>query len=164
MEKIAPYPPTVIWRHRRENLKKCSLQPLKHREDLIFLTYPSDPIPELPGYILLDLEAPPLTYNDRARGLFILDATWRYAEVMERQLPASEEWTRRSIPKEFVTSYPRKQQDCPDPTRGLASVEALYICYHILGRPTMGLLDSYYPRDEFLAQNHALLKETSPFT
>jgi hypothetical protein len=32
-------------------------------------------------------------------------------------------------------------------------VEALYLAYHILGRPTDGLLDSYRWAEEFLRAN-----------
>jgi pre-rRNA-processing protein TSR3 len=40
-----------------------------------------------------------------------------------------------------------------DPAAGLATVEALYIAYHILGRPTEGLLDEYRWAEEFLRAN-----------
>ena len=154
--------PTIILRHRKENLKKCSLEGLRDRNDLQFLTYPHDPVPFLQSYILLTLDAPPLTQQDCASGLFILDATWRYAAVMERQISQREQWICRSLPSTFQTSYPRKQADCPDPERGLASVEALYISYHILGRKTEGLLDHYYWKNDFLKKNQERLKETSP--
>jgi hypothetical protein len=40
-----------------------------------------------------------------------------------------------------------------DPDNGLASIEALYLAYHILGRPTAGLLDHYHWADAFLEAN-----------
>lgn len=154
--------PTIILRHRKENLKKCSLEGLKGRSDLHFLTYPVDPIPVLPNYILLTLEAPPLTEADQHYGLFILDATWKYAAVMQRQIPHPDQWIYRSLPAACKTSYPRKQDDCPDPERGLASVEALYLAYHLMGKETAGLLDHYYWKEDFLKKNQDLLNETSP--
>lgn len=105
------------------------------------------------GYVLLDLEAPPLSKKDCARGLFILDATWRHAEKMMRQVPNPELMIRRSIPSHFVTAYPRRQDDCIDPERGLASIEAIYIAYHLLERETSGLLDQYYWKDKFFELN-----------
>jgi len=140
----------IILRHRKENLRKCSLHGLEEREDLLFLTYPLDPIPNLKSAILLSLNAPFLTRDDRHLPLFLIDGTWKYAAVMERQLPQKTSWIRRSLPTHFRTAYPRKQTGCADPSRGLASVEALYIAYYILGYDTTGLLDHYFWKEEFL--------------
>jgi pre-rRNA-processing protein TSR3 len=59
----------------------------------------------------------------------------------------------RSLPDMFVTAYPRRQCDCPDQLRGLASVEALYVAYFITGRNTDGLLDNYHWKELFLEKN-----------
>ena len=141
------FPPTIILRHKRENLKKCSLRGLEDREDMIFLTYPIKILPDLSNYCVLTLDAPPLTQEEAHLGLFLIDGTWRYAEKMAKILPAS--YRARSLPSHFRTAYPRQQLDCPDPQRGLASVEALYLAYSILGRSTEGLLDHYYWKDFF---------------
>ena len=150
------YPPTVILRHRKENLKKCSLRGLEERSDMQFFQYPKQDLPPLPGYIILDLDAPPLSQEDGDRGLFLLDGTWRYAERMAKVVPA-EGMLSRSIPGEVRTAYPRKQEDCQDPERGLASVEALYVAYLMLGRPVEGLLDRYHWKEEFLELNKQVL-------
>ncbi|QVL58159.1 MAG: hypothetical protein KFB93_03515 [Simkaniaceae bacterium] len=155
--------PTTILRHRKENLKKCSLHGLESREDLHFLTYPIDPIPFLENAIILDLEAPPLTKEDHGHQLFLIDGTWKYAAVMARQLPHNKEWIRRSLPPEIRTAYPRKQTDCSDPERGLASVEALYIAHYILGYETKGLLDHYYWKSQFLEINSESLSCNTTF-
>lgn len=147
------FPPTVIIRHRLENLKKCSLRGLEDREDFIFLTYPYKELPDLNGYIILAVDAPPLSTEDGDRGLLILDATWRYAEKMFRPLANQEKYLYRSLPSHYRTAYPRRQQDCPDPERGLASIEALFLAYKLLGRETKGLLDNYYWKDLFLKSN-----------
>lgn len=148
------FPPTVILRHRRENLKKCSLRGLESRPDMRFLSYPQDPLPLLPNYIMLSFDGPLLSHDDCHRGLFILDATWRYAEVMgryiDRQLPHIE---KRSLPSFLKTAYPRRQDDCADPQRGLASVEALYAAYFLMGRNLDGLLDFYYWQEQFVLLN-----------
>lgn len=147
------FPPTVVIRHRLENLKKCSLSGLERRSDFHFISYPYTQLPSLDGYLLLTLDAPPLTVADGNCGLLLLDATWRYADKMLRAvLQSSAQLIPRSLPPHFRTAYPRKQDDCPDPTRGLASVEALYLSYHILGRSTEGLLDRYYWKETFLQQ------------
>jgi pre-rRNA-processing protein TSR3 len=52
------------------------------------------------------------------------------------------------------TAYPRVSRRGTDPDNGLASVEALYVAYHILGRSTAGLLDHYHWAQEFLELNN----------
>ena len=146
------FPPTIILRHRRENLKKCSLRGLEKREDMIFLSYPLQaPLPDVSHYCALAIDAPPLSEADASCGLFLIDGTWRLAEKMAKSLPAN--LILRSLPAQFKTAYPRRQLDCPDPERGLASVEALYLAYRILGRNTEGLLDHYHWKELFTSTN-----------
>lgn len=148
-----PYPATVVIRHRLENLKKCSLRGLEERSDFLFITYPYDTLPPLHNYLLLTLNAPPLTEADQSHGLLILDATWRYAAKMVKPLEKQPILIPRSLPAHYRTAYPRRQQDCPDPERGLASLEAIFLCYLILKRETKGLLDNYYWKQQFLNLN-----------
>lgn len=145
------FPPTIILRHTRENLKKCSLRGLESRKDMIFLTYPTSVLPDLTGYCVLTMDAPPLSIEDAHLGLFLIDGTWRYAEKMAKSLPSPAPFVCRSLPTHFRTAYPRRQLDCPDPERGLASVEALYLAYSILGRSTEGILDHYHWKELFLS-------------
>jgi pre-rRNA-processing protein TSR3 len=204
------FPPTIILRHRKENLKKCTLHGLEERPDFRFFTYPRDELPDLSNYLLLTIDAPPLDKKDGDLGIFLIDGTWAYAQLMERQLryrtpsglvnyglcetkpnrseafrmrnpslngkgdeenrfgkvaasPNSPNLTecgikphlfqKRSLPPHFQTAYPRRQNDCPDPSRGLASVEALYLAYSLLGRTTEGLLNHFYWKEEFLKKN-----------
>jgi pre-rRNA-processing protein TSR3 len=142
--------PTIILRHRRENLKKCSLRGLENRSDLQFLTYPYDPLPDLSCYILLAVGAPPITEEDKDQGLFLIDATWRLAELMKKKSPLM---AMKSLPGHFRTAYPRRQTDCLDPEKGLSSIEALYLAHRFLGRPVSGLLDGYHWKDAFLQLN-----------
>lgn len=136
------YLPTIVWRHRKEKLKKCSLHGLEIREDLRFFRYPVDPLPDLEDYVLLSPRGSPLNAGDENKGLLLLDGTWRLAQKMEGQLPAME---KRCLP--FVeTAYPRRQ----DQQGGLASVEALYLAYVVLRRDPSGLLDGYLWRDAFI--------------
>jgi len=146
------FPPTLILRHRKENLNKCSLSGLETREDFKFFTYPKDFLPPLDDYILLTLGAPPLSEKDSAFGLFLIDATWRYAGIILNNTP-SLKCLQRSLPADLRTAYPRQQTGCPDPEVGLASIEALYAAYVILGRNTDGLLDNYYWKKQFLQKN-----------
>jgi pre-rRNA-processing protein TSR3 len=147
------FPPTVVIRHRLENLKKCSLRGLETRSDFIFLTYPYSSLPNLQNYIILTLNAPPLMLADASHGLLILDATWRYAAKMFKPLENQPHFLYRSLPAHYRTAYPRRQEDCPDPTRGLASIEAIYLSYYLLQRDTSGLLENYYWKEQFLSIN-----------
>jgi pre-rRNA-processing protein TSR3 len=143
------FPITVIIRHPRENPRKCSVLPLRGRPDILFLKHPVPEPPDLGGYVRLAAEGPELSAADAGCGLLLLDGSWRWAEVMNQsflQVPA------RSLGG-FQTAYPRVSKLGTDPDNGLASVEALFLAYHILGRPTDGLLAHYRWREEFLKRN-----------
>lgn len=148
------YPVTVVIRHKKENLKKCSLSGLEKREDFIFLSYPFNTLPPLENYLLLALDGEKeLSIEDSKKGLLLLDSTWRYLTKMRQAVDAHISLEKRTLPANFKTAYPRTQEDCVDPARGLSSLEALYVSYQILGRSTAGLLDSYYWKERFLLLN-----------
>lgn len=156
------YPPTIIIRHTRENLKKCSLRGLENKADFRFFTYPDcalgkQTIGPLEGYLVLDVEGEPISPADYSLGLILIDATWRLADKMNANTSALQGCLRRSIPSGFQTAYPRRQDDCPDPEAGLASIEALYISYLLMGRSIVGLLDTYYWKEQFLEKNRSIL-------
>ncbi|OAI51524.1 hypothetical protein AYO44_17095 [Planctomycetaceae bacterium SCGC AG-212-F19] len=145
----SPFPVTVIVRHTRENPKKCSILPLRGRPDIMICSYPVKHPPNLEEYVRLAAEGPELSGADVHCGLLLLDGSWRWAAAMERDfahVPA------RAL-HGWQTAYPRFSKQGTDPGNGLASVEALYVAYHILQRPTAGLLDHYRWRDDFLRLN-----------
>lgn len=146
---MPPYPPTVIVRHPKENPKKCSVLPLRGRDDLIFLSYPVKERPELEGYVRLAPEGPELSAADAGRGLLLLDGSWRWAGAMTK---AFADVPPRSL-RGFRTAYPRVSKLGTDPDEGLATVEALFLAYHVLGRATGGLLDHYRWADDFRRLN-----------
>lgn len=148
-------PPTLVLRHHRENLKKCSLRGLEGRSDFSFLKYPSAQIPDLSNYVLLAIDGEPLSAEDSGFGLFLLDATWRYTIKMRAfvEKTAGQSIKTRSIPGNFRTAYPRYQTECSDPEAGLASIEALYVAYKMTGRDPSGLLDNYHWKNEFFEKN-----------
>jgi pre-rRNA-processing protein TSR3 len=152
------FPPTIVIRHRKENLNKCSLRGLENRADVCFFRYPLATLPPYKGYILLSLDAnEELSSEDKDKGLLLLDATWRYAKQMYLNLPFKESLILRRIPSCFHTAYPRRQTDCSDPIQGLASIEAIACAYFLLERSTEGLLDHYYWKDSFLEKNKSFL-------
>src|SRR5207245_2022903 len=142
-------PPTVIVRHTHENPRKCSVIPLRGRPDIIFLNYPVKERPLLEGYVRLAAQGPELSAADATSGLLLLDGSWRWAEKMNADF--------LDVPPRSLlgwrTAYPRASKQGTDPAHGLASVEALFAAYHILGRPTEGLLDNYRWTEEFLRAN-----------
>ncbi len=142
-------PVTVIVRHPKENPKKCSVYPLKGRDDLEFHTYPVRKPLSLDGYVRLAAEGAPLSEADGACGILLLDGSWRWADAMTA---AYADVPPRSL-SGYRTAYPRASKLGTDPDNGLASIEALYLAYHLLGRPTAGLLDHYHWAREFLALN-----------
>jgi pre-rRNA-processing protein TSR3 len=142
-------PITVIVRHSHENPKKCSILPLKGRPDTLFLSYPVRERPPLDGYIRLAADGPELSPSDAGFGLLILDGSWRWAEAMTRDFV---DVPPRSL-HGWKTAYPRSSKLGTDPDNGLASVEALFAAYHVLGRATTGLLDHYRWAEEFRRLN-----------
>jgi pre-rRNA-processing protein TSR3 len=149
----------IVIRHRKENRRKCSLRGLEERADTVFFDYPScmtnGSLPCVAGLTLLDLDGEELTPNDRFP-LILIDATWRYAEMM-RKSPQLVSCARRRLPNGWKTAYPRCQTLCSDPERGLASIEALYAAATILGYPVDNLLDTYYWKPLFLEKNRSMI-------
>ena len=143
------FPPTVIVRHAHENPRKCSVLPLRGRADLVFFGYPVKRPPPLAGYVRLAAEGPELSAADAGCGLLLLDGSWRWAGAMTRDFA---EVPPRAL-HGWRTAYPRASKRGTDPDNGLASVEALFVAYHLLGRPTEGLLDHYRWAGEFLRLN-----------
>ncbi len=146
---MAPVPVTLIVRHPKENPRKCSILPLKDRPDIVLLRHPVRERPALEGYVRLTAEGPELTAADADRGVLLLDGSWRWAEAMERDFL---DVPPRSL-HGYRTAYPRSSKLGTDPDNGLASVEALFVAYHLLGRSTAGLLDHYRWAEEFLRLN-----------
>jgi pre-rRNA-processing protein TSR3 len=143
-------PITIVVRHPRENPKKCSVLPLKGRADLQFLSYPVKESPSLDGYIRLAADGPELSVADQDCGILLLDGSWRSAAKMHADFGAVPP---RSLTG-WKTAYPRASKLGTDPSNGLASLEALFIAYHVLGRSTEGMLAHYRWADLFLELNN----------
>lgn len=142
------FPETIIVVHPRERRAKCTVQVLRNRSGFRFFKHPRFPT-DLSGYVRLGLGGPLLSDADVESGLLILDGTWRWVEPMERLVATIPV---RSLPP-LTTAYPRSSKVSENPEGGLATIEALYAAYRLLGRDTTGLLDHYYWGDQFVAQN-----------
>ncbi|MCC5831919.1 MAG: DUF367 domain-containing protein [Chlamydiales bacterium] len=142
--------PTIVIRHRKERLKKCSLRGLEGRKEILFFPYPLKNLLPIDGYVFLTPDAPQvLSIEEGGRGLLLCDATWKLAKKMEKALQMPDTVVRRALPSGIETAYPRRQEvPC-----GLASVEALYMAYVLTGRDPKGLLDNYYWKEDFLEKN-----------
>ena len=138
-------PPTVIVVHPREKRSKCTVEPLRGRDDFIFWRFPDRGTEPLDGYVRLGLDGEELSVADAGCGLLVLDGTWRLAQRMEpffREVPV------RTLPP-WVTAYPRVSRLFEDPDTGLATIEAVFAAHTILGRDTSSLLDDYHWAEQF---------------
>jgi pre-rRNA-processing protein TSR3 len=141
--------PTTVIRHHKERIAKCSLRFLHERPEMTFLRERPGFRFDATGFLLLAVDAPPLSPADAGRPLLLLDSTWRWlprlrACVVGTPVP-------RSIPPGVATAYPRISKFHDDPAQGLASVEALYLARALLGDKDATLLAGYHWRDAFLA-------------
>ena len=147
------FPPTIIVVHPKERRKKCTAEPLRGQTGFVFWKFPKVSADPLEDYVRLGFGGPLLSSDDAERGLLILDGTWRWTEVMQRsfnRLPV------RSLPA-WKTAFPRISRTFEDPQGGLATIEAIFAAYRILGRETGSLLADYVWADEFLERNRERL-------
>lgn len=146
---LPTFPPTVIVVHPKERRRKCTVNPLRGQAGFVFWKYPKAGPEPLENYVRLGMDGPPLSSSDADSGLLILDGTWRFADVMEYDFS---EVPVRSLPP-WQTAYPRVSKLFDDPAGGLATIEALFAAYKIMGRDCEQLLDDYDWADEFLRLN-----------
>ena len=151
---MAEHPPTIFVVHPKEKRRKCSIEPLRGQKGFVHWKYPRRGEEPLENYVRLGIGGPLISEKDAHLGLLILDGTWRYAEVMERDY---QDVPVRSLP-DWKTAYPRVSTFYDDPSEGLATIEALFAAYVHLGRDTTGLLDEYYWADQFLELNQHWLQ------
>lgn len=141
---------TTVIRHEKENVKKCSLRFLHGRPEMTFLKSKPGFKFDATGFLLLAVDAPPLSPADAGRPLLLLDSTWRWLPRLVACLHG--EPIRRSIPGNLQTAYPRVSRLFEDPAGGLASIEALYVARRLLGDDDPSLLDGYHWKAPFLEQ------------
>lgn len=150
----APDHRATLFVHYRENLRKCSLKPIRSRPEFRFVRSHPDRTIDGSGHVLLELDAPPISARDADHPLLLLDSTWRLLPQLRRAVRG--DVIPRSLPEGIRTAYPRTGQFEPDPAAGLASIEALFCALWLQGHRDLTLLDGYYQRDAFLAR----LRET----
>ncbi|MCU0866394.1 MAG: hypothetical protein MUC36_21640 [Planctomycetes bacterium] len=141
---------TTVIRHPKERIAKCSLRFLHERPEMTFLRANQGFLFDATGFVLLAVDAPPLSPADADHPLLLLDSTWRWLPQLLACVRG--EPIRRSIPGNLRTAYPRVSKVFEDPAAGLASIEALYVARRLLGDDDPTLLDGYHWREQFLAQ------------
>jgi pre-rRNA-processing protein TSR3 len=141
-----------VWvlRDPKESWKRCSLAPLRGREDVRFVTFRPELELDVTGRVLLDPHAPVLSASDVGRPLFLIDSSWRRLPVLRRAVVG--DFEARSLPP-LPTAYPRKSSTFEDPEQGLASIEALYAAQWYLGQAKPEWLEGYHFREAFLELN-----------
>jgi ribosome biogenesis protein Tsr3 len=142
--------------------KKCTLYPLRGREDFSFRTK-KDSERINANSILLFPDGETLTsqlaeeiknqlsssHNEEGKkelDIVLIDSRWKKTKVILESLPQ----LRRVSLRGYVTGAKRKE---PPPPGGLASVEALYLTSLLLGKPDSTLLDKYHFRERFFEIN-----------
>jgi len=146
---MSDFPPTIVIIHPKERRKKCTVQQLRGRADFEFHKYPMSRPSNIENYVRLGFGGETISQSDAESGLLVLDGTWRFTATMEQEFS---DVPIRSLPT-WKTAYPRVSKLFDDPRDGLATIEAIYIAYRLLGRDTAGLLDHYHWAGEFLSLN-----------
>lgn len=146
---MTPVPTTVI-RHHKERIAKCSLRFLHDRPEMTFLRERPGFTFDATGFLLLAVDAPPLSTADAGKPLLLLDSTWRWLPRLRACVTGAP--IPRSIPAGIATAYPRTSKVFDDPAGGLASIEALFLARAMLGDRDPALLAGYHWRDDFLAR------------
>lgn len=147
-------PPRIrIIRLNKESPKKCSLTPLRAREDLPIDWFHCDlgDSVEVGEVTLLHPEGTPLGPADACRPLLLVDSSWRDLPRMLRTVSGT--MHRRCLPEGLTTAYPRRSKTFADPLSGLASIEALHAALVLLGHRDDSLLDGYHWAAQWLQLN-----------
>ena len=148
--------PTILLRLGRESSRKCSLTPLRDREDLP-LTWKRH-VPrrrvDVGEVTLLHPEGEPLSPADADRPLLVVDSSWRHLPGVLAEVDGL--LHRRSLPPSLRTAYPRKSTTFEAPANGLASVEALHAALCLLGDRDDSLLEGYRWADDWLENNSGI--------
>ncbi len=146
-----------------ENPRKCTIHPLKGREDFRFRYFSgSKPIAAFQAACLLHIDGEDLATLPRNSmdSLALIDCTWKKVpgvlQRLEKPLPRLVR-----MPDGFLTAYPRQNKEGLDPSGGLATIEALFIAAAFMGHWDETLLAHYHFKDKFLQMNESLWQKYS---
>lgn len=147
----------ILLRLNKESPKKCSLTPLRGREEwpIRWIHCSIGDEVDVGAVTLLHPDGEPLSPADADRPLLLIDSSWRDLPRVLRGVRG--DMRLRSLPKGMQTAYPRKSNWFEDPETGLASIEALHAACALLGQRDDRLLEGYYWADAYLEANAGLL-------
>ncbi|MCH2100680.1 MAG: DUF367 domain-containing protein [Planctomycetes bacterium] len=147
----------VLLRLNKESPKKCSLTPLRERDEwpIQWIHCALGDEVEVGEVTLLHPDGELLSPADASRPLLLIDSSWRDLPRVLRGVEGT--LHKRSLPKGLVTAYPRKSNYFADPETGLASIEALHAAVTMLGQRDDRLLEGYYWSERYLERNADLL-------
>ena len=150
-------PSLILLRLNKESPKKCSLTPLRQRQDLPvrWIHCALGDRVEIGDAVLLHPEGELLSPQDQDLPLLLIDSSWRDLPRVLRGVQG--DLRLRRLPNGLQTAYPRRSTTFQDPSNGLASIEALHAACAMLGRRDDSLLDGYYWAEEYLRLNADLL-------
>lgn len=139
---------------KKENPKKCTIHPIKSREDFRVRYFSKNQkIAAFQADCLLHINGQCLSkFHEKFTSIGLIDCTWRKVhgvlQRLEKPFP-----TLVKIPENFLTAYPRKNQEGKDPSGGLATIEALFIASAFNKQWDETLLDKYHFKKQFLEIN-----------
>lgn len=146
---------------KKENPRKCTILPMKDREDFHIRYFKgADPIASFKADALLHIGGEDMATIPRGEitSIALIDCNWKLVEpALKRVVRPLPRLVR--IPEGFVTAYPRKNKEGKDPDGGLATIEALFIAASFLGNWDESLLEKYHFKTEFLEMNKKLWKQ-----
>lgn len=171
--------PVIVIRDPRERKSKCSLQPFRWHRDWYFINAGPQIRFDATHCIVLGMGSGELAPGDerfephesqaimdswsRLRGdcpslrdlrmgagrpILLLDSTWKRLPRIGKCVSGNP--IQKSLPLRLRTAYPRVNMDGADPVGGLASIEAVYAAFRVLGYDHGELLAHYHWRDQFL--------------
>lgn len=154
---MAARPPLVLLRLDKESPRKCSLTPYRERgpAGVRWIDHRLGREVEVGEVTLLHPDGEPLGPGDATRPLLLVDSSWRDLPRVLRDVRGT--LHRRSLPPGLRTAYPRRSKTFRDPSRGLASIEALHAALALLGHRDDSLLEGYHWAEDWLRLNAALL-------
>jgi pre-rRNA-processing protein TSR3 len=146
----------IIISHDKKIEKKCTLYPLRGREDFSFRTR-KDPGKFSFLAVLLFPGGEPLSHElvDEFKGqvagkskleIVLIDSRWKKTKGVLDLLPP----IRKVSLEGYSTGAIRRN---PPPEGGLASVEALYLASQMFGKPDLSLLEQYHFKERFFKIN-----------
>ncbi|MBI2711722.1 MAG: hypothetical protein HYX41_02500 [Bdellovibrio sp.] len=91
-------------------------------------------------------------------GIAAIDCVWNRLDYLISKVAAPLPRL-ASLPKGFVTAYPRKSAQNTDPEQGLATIEAIFIGAALMGNWDPSLFSQYYFGLKFLELNQKLFLE-----